>query len=600
MLKRFQLLLFVGTILSVLSLSTGGCNSLPNALLLWGKKDKELPSDTFETEIEGGKPKLVGDCANIDYHYPVLVRGFGLVVGLPGTGGDDSNTTHHQWVYDDMKKQKISGINAILARPDTAVVEVIGKMQPGIQKGDRFDVQVTLPRDTNTKSLCGGVLVRTQLAEMATFGGTMEAGTTRAIAEGPIMVDDPMATETSNPSGLKKGTILSGAATSESRYLALMLKEKSIVGADRIAKAINRRFSLSNSWKGIADAQTDELIILDIHPSYVNNVSRYIRVIQSIAFYETPVQQLKRIERLKEELQNPETAMQAAFQLEAIGKPGIEALQQALQNPDREVRFYAATALAYLGDSTPAKELAEITLEERAFRVYALDALSVMKNDLEAEYYLQELLHVPSAEIRYGAFRALEHRNSQDQTVRGELLGGQFKYHGINSHAAPMVHITTHKQPEIVLFGTDTVLHQPFALEAGAAIYVNGQMPGNVVITRFAAAGFGLDEKRTVSNRLDEIIRAVVDLGGTYPDVVQLLRQAEREKRLSCRLENDCLPEANRVYRRSGGDEELASSEEEEKSKSIWERMKPKNIFAPNPGEKSSDYAGTVNASSRD
>ena len=332
--------------------------------------------------------------------------------------------------------------------------------------------------------------------------------------------------------------------------------------------------------------------------SYANDISRYIRVIQSIACYETPVQQLKRIERLKEELHNSETSQHAAFQLEAIGKPGIEALQHALQSPDRYVRFNAATTLAYLGDSTPAKELAAISLDERAFRIYTLNALSVMKNDLEAEYYLQELLHAPSAEIRYGAFRALEHRNPLDQTIRGELLRGQFKYHGINSPAAPMVHLTTRKQPEIVLFGTDTVLHQPFALEAGPAIYVNGQMPDNVVITRFATAGIGLDEKRTVSNRLDEIIRAVVDLGGTYPDVVQMLRQADREKRLSCRLEIDCLPEANRVYRRSGDDVEVAS--EEEKSKSIWERMNPKNIFVPNPGEKSSDYTGTINTSSRD
>ena len=596
MLKRFQLLFLAGTILFTFSLSTSGCNSLPNTLL-WSKKDKEPPLDVFQTETEDGNTKLVGDCANIDYHHPVLVRGFGLVVGLPGTGGDDSSTPHHQWVYNDMNKQKIKGINAILAQSDTAVVEVIGTMQPGIQKGDRFDVQIMLPRDTNTKSLRGGVLMRTQLAEMASFSGMMEAGTTRAIAEGPIMVDDPMATESSNPSGLKKGIILSGATTIESRLLALILKEKSIVGADRIAKAINRRFSLPNSRKGVAEARTDEFVILDIHPSYANDIPRYIRVIQAIACYETPVQQLKRIERLKEELHYSKTSQHAAFQLEAIGKPGIEVLQQALQNPNRDIQLHAATALAYLGDSTPAKVLAEISIEERAFRVYALNALSVMKNDLEAEYYLQELLHTPSAEIRYGAFRALEHRNSLDQTIRGELLGGQFKYHGINSRAAPMVHLTTRKQPEIVMFGTDVVLRQPFALDAGAAIYVNGQAPGNVVITRFATVG--LDEKRSVSNRLDEIIRAVVDLGGTYPDVVQMLRQADRDKRLSCRLEIDCLPEANRVYRRSDGDAELAL-EEEKKSKSTWERLNPKNIFAPNPGEKSSDYTGTVNTSSRD
>jgi hypothetical protein len=306
------------------------------------------------------------------------------------------------------------------------------------------------------------------------------------------------------------------------------------------------------------------------------------------------------MERLKEELLQPETSQEAAFQLEAIGRQGIEALQQALRSPHMEVRFHAATSLAYLEESSgiSAKVLAEIARMEPAFRVYALNALSVMKNDLEAEYNLQELLHVPDEETRYGAFRALKTRNPMDQTIRGEMLGGQFSYHGIASKAVPMVHLTSQKYPEVVLFGTDIFLKQPFALGAGARIYVNGQTPGSVVVTRFAADA-SIDPKRTVSNRLDEIIRAVVEMGGTYPDVVQMLREAEMHRVLSCQLKIDCLPEPNRSYRRSSGDEELAD-EEEEKPKSFWERLNPKNIFAPNPGEKSSDYMGTVNSSSRD
>jgi hypothetical protein len=263
-----------------------------------------------------------------------------------------------------------------------------------------------------------------------------------------------------------------------------------------------------------------------------------------------------------------------------------------------EVRFHAATSLAYLGDSTSAKELAEIAWKEPAFRVYVLNALSVMKNDLEAEYCLQELLHVPDAETRYGAFRALKARNPLDQTIRGEMLGGQFGYHGITSKAVPMVHITSQKYPEVVLFGTDTFLRQPFALDAGATIYVNGQTPGSVVVSRFVNTG--VDEKRTVSNRLDEIIRAVVDMGGTYPDVVQMLQQADMTKVLSCPLNIDCLPEPNRSYRRQGDSESELAQEDEAKPKSFWERLNPKNIFSPNPNEKNSDYTGTVNGSSRD
>jgi len=577
MMKQFRFLIFAGVLLSVIFLAVGGCSGL-----FPSKKDKEPPftgleMPTFETE--DGKPKLVADCATVGNYDMILVQGYGLVVGLPGTGGEDLNSLAYQMVYEDMNRRRVPDIRSVLASPETAVVEIVGYMRPGIQPGDRFDVQVMLPEGSNTKNLCGGKLLETSLTEKYALD-SMRTGSTVAIASGPIMVDDVLATETSNPGGLQKGKILSGAVTTKPRALSLVMKKgsESLIMTDRIAKAVNNRFPLAAGLqKGVADAKTDTLIILDVHPSYARDVPRYVRVIQSIACFETSVHQARRIERLKEELFHPDTSQHAAFQLEAVGKAGIPPLQQALKSSDRDVRFHAATSLACLGDGTSAKVLAEAARAEPAFRVYALNALSVMRNDLEAEYYLQELLHVPDAETRYGAFRALKNRNPMDQTIRGELLGGQFSYHGITSRTDPMVHITMQKYPEVVLFGSDIFLRQPFALEAGAVLYVNGQTPGSVVVTRFVPSG--VDEKRTVSNRLDEIIRAVVDMGGTYPDVVQMLRQAEREKVLSCRLEIDCLPEANRVYRRSGDSEELDIVETEQ-PKSFLDRLKPKNIFS--------------------
>jgi len=602
--KQFWFLLFAGVALSVIFLSAGGCRGLsPN-------NDEESPFEaatrTPDFVTEDGRPKLIMDCAIIGHDWMIPVHGFGLVVDLPGTGGNDIQSPIYQMVYDDMNRMRVSGIRSILAGPDTAVVAVTGYMRPGIQTDDRFDVQIVLPPDTNTRSLRGGRLMETRLSER--MGGVGERrGDTVAIAAGPIMVDDVMATETNNPGGLQRGTILSGAVARQSRSLSLLMREnyESIIMTDRIARAINHRFPIPNPTgmqRGVATAHTSSLIIVDIHPSYANDIPRYIRVIQSIASFETPVQQIQRIERLREELLNPETSQHAAFQLEAIGgRTAIAPLQQALNSPDIEVRFHAATALAYLGDGTPARVLAEIARVEPAFRVFALNALSVMRNDLDAEFHLQELLHVPSAETRYGAFRALRNRNPMDQTIRGEFMGGQFWYHGINSPTAPMVHITAQRHPEIVLFGTDIFLRQPFTLDAGPLIFVNGQTPNVVVVTRFATAG-GLDERRTVSNRLDEVIRAVVDMGGTYPDVVQMLRQADMMGVLSCRLEIDCLPESNRIFRRSVSSSESnwMRYEEEEQSRSFWDRINPRNIFAPNPGERSSDFTGSVNTSSRD
>ena len=59
-----------------------------------------------------------------------------------------------------------------------------------------------------------------------------------------------------------------------------------------------------------------------------------------------------------------------------------------------------------------------------------------------------------------------------------------------------------------------------------------------------------VDQKRIVSNRIDDVIRAIVELGGTYPDVVQALQEAKRKDLLSGRFEVDAVPEAGRKYDR--------------------------------------------------
>ena len=59
------------------------------------------------------------------------------------------------------------------------------------------------------------------------------------------------------------------------------------------------------------------------------------------------------------------------------------------------------------------------------------------------------------------------------------------------------------------------------------------------------------DQKRTVSTRVDDVIRAIVELGGTYPDVVQALQEAKNAGALASRFEVDALPEAGRTYHRT-------------------------------------------------
>ena len=70
-------------------------------------------------------------------------------------------------------------------------------------------------------------------------------------------------------------------------------------------------------------------------------------------------------------------------------------------------------------------------------------------------------------------------------------------------------------------------------------------------------------QQRIVSTDVEEVIRAIVDLGGEYPDVVQMLEQAKQSGALSSRFRVNALPETGReLLRHSESDtEELDDTE---------------------------------------
>jgi hypothetical protein len=169
--------------------------------------------------------------------------------------------------------------------------------------------------------------------------------------------------------------------------------------------------------------------------------------------------------------------------------------------------------------------------------------------DMAARDELTSLLEVSSSETRYGAFRALWAMNPNDPLIRGENLGGQFGYHMLGTSGPPMIHVTRSYRPEVVVFGHEQTLATPFVLEAGKSILVKGTAPDKVTVSKFAVRQ--PDQKRVVSAKVDDVIRAIVELGGTYPDVVQALQQAKTNRALAGRFEVDALPDGDRAYRQA-------------------------------------------------
>jgi flagellar basal body P-ring protein FlgI len=536
--KRRQVLAIIG----LLPIVCCGCSWFGGQNLR-----SQSPDDKEATK----KKRLVGDLVVPYGLYPVKVESIGLVTGLHGTGSDPAPSPQRTELIDEMQTRGISNPSAVLATNNTSLVLVQAVLRPGLQKGERFDIEFRVPSQSDTTSLRGGYLLETRLRELAAMNdGRFHEGEVLAMAEGAVLVD-PAADPKKDRIMSTRGRVLGGGFARKSRPLGLVLKpgQQNIMNSSRVQNAVNKRFHTYEGGikVGVAKAQTDQYIKLDVHPRYKDNINRYVQVVRSVALNETASERLERINRLEREILDHDSAASAALQLEALNQEGIPALLKALESRDSEVRFYAAEALAYLDRHEAVMPLSEAARAEPAFRVFALTALSAMQDPAAFEQ-LQEMLSLPSAETRYGAFRSLWTMNPKDPFVRGEVFGDQFHYHLLDVSGPAMIHVTHSRLPELVLFGKDQEFKTPFTLCAGNQIIVKSDEAGEITVSKFAVKE--ADQKRFVSKKIDEVVRAIVELGGTYPDVVEALQEAKATGALTSRFEVDALPEAGRTYER--------------------------------------------------
>ena len=567
-----------------LLLSTGlaGCSSFGLDSLGWNllssktdedddESETDDVDDDFETKID---IPMVGDYTTFTGLHRVVLEGVGLVVGLNGTGGDPPPSPEREALLDDMRRRNVKDAKEILRSPNTALVVVRAYLPPLAKKGDRFDIQVRIPGDDGATSLNGGRLFETILSETAIVPGRGRLkGHVVARAEGPVLVAPDGDNVEDRAGVLKRGKVLGGGVSLIDRDMALYVKSdfRTYRNVTRLAERIGLRFSAYDRVgikEPMAKAQTDQRILLKVHPNYREDYPRYMRVIQSIAFRESAVAQRVRVKRLERQLQDPATAERASIQLEAIGEKGIPILKTGLKSPELECRFHAAVALAYLDESDGIEALHEAALKEPAFRVYAFAALSIL-DDPQAHLALRDLMHVhvdddgtkyDSAETRYGAFRALWTLDKDDPFIAGTKLRDEFWLHSLETQGEPMVHITVRKRPEVVLFDRTQEFKTPMTIRVGRLLVTSRANSDTVSVSRFTPHGDEDDQKKVVSRRIEDVITVAAELGASYPDVAQLLIQADNQGNLPGRFEIDALPQAGRSFSRNGGKSRVGRS----------------------------------------
>lgn len=541
----------------------------------WAEKEKaQGRSQVGEDPIaELDASTTIGSKTTIGNTEPILVSGVGLVYNLPGTGSSAPPGGWRMMLEQSLKKNpRLAGhLRTLLDDPrkTTSLVLVTAAIPPGARKGDPVDLQISLPDESKTTSLKGGILHPCELYTSDTTGnirsmvhegrptapsGDLKIGDLWAIGEGPVLAGEfvpssgkAIAPETDAEGRplYKVGRVWGGAKVVRTRPYFILLNpgDQNPRTAYNIAERLNSIFHATvEANLKVGEAKTRELILANVPYAYRHNHYRFLLVARQVPILPTPHDSAFR-RKLEDELLDPQTTLTAAVKLEALGVSSTRALRVGLESTSPWVRFAAAEALTYLGQTDGALELGRLAEDHPALRAPALKALASM-DDAACTDRLAELMGSNDPVLRYGAFIALRLADENNPAVRGMKVNESFYLHRVAPGSPGLIHLTSDRRCEIVLFGDNVKFRGPFTLPVGTDFTVH--VPGGgeeATITRIVKVKGDLEEKRlSCPPDVSAVLTTMGTLGGGYNEAVELIRRADRAQVLSTVVIQDAIP----------------------------------------------------------
>jgi hypothetical protein len=420
---------------------------------------------------------------------PVVVRGYGLVVGLNGTGARDIPPNLRAHMLAEMARHGIGSEQtgyghltpeAMLDSPDTAVVIVEGVIPSGalgrrylprrwgepkeVIPGTSFDVRVYADPRTGTTSLEGGRLYTTPLRPGALSTGSRQA---RALAEarGPIFVN-PF-TDPEDPTGtamVNAGRILNGGEVVEDMPVKLRLYNPSHTRASVLQATINAKYPIEpGQLKKTAHGESDEQIEINVPPSFKGNTAEFIQLVRHttirLAGAEATANAVKRALLL-----NPTDAATAAWRWQALGVRVLPIIRDLYDTPEELPRLAALQAGAKLNDAMVSRHLLDMArIASPTTRVEAINLLAAMGPNPAIDLGLRELLDDADVAVRLAAYEALVERG--DYSILRIPVDETFVIDVVES-SHPMVYIAQIGVPRIVIFDPGLSLERPLTVSA--------------------------------------------------------------------------------------------------------------------------------------
>lgn len=528
--------------------------------------------------------RTIGDVTEVGNVSPLQVSGVGLVRGLQGTGGAPPGSYRA-----DLERQlRMNGdekVKALLDDPDNALVRVTGYIPAGARRADTFDLKVDFPPGSRAISLAGGFL---QVCLLRNYeqsknisperANQLLQGHVLARGKGPLLVGLHSADE---PADLRHADIWQGGVSVIDRPLFFEMKQDN--RSPRIASAVadrlnfmfaedNRKVRVFEAHKKallqqdevlqqlnqqqtavgrglVAHARKEMVVDVAIPYTYRFNVQRYIRVARLMPLREPGGEASMRYRRrLQKMLLDPADTMRAALRLEALGKESIGALKEGLNSEQTMVRFASAESLTYLGSTAGVEELAKLARQDPMVTNYALVALAGLDEPI-CRTKLADLLSCDDTSVRCAAFMALRLAAEHDppdpdgrpnRWLNGRLLGETFWLHQVAPEAAPLVTYAVERRAEIVLYGSKITLVPGTRVLVGDLVVVVEPGDDRCTVSHISARTGARCKQCSLA--LVEVLQSLAELGGGYPDAVELLRKLEERQQLSCPVRVTTLP----------------------------------------------------------
>lgn len=444
---------------------------------------------------------------------PVLISGYGLVVGLNGTGGLElpdaiaSSMEREMGLKGIGKAGNYEGTaiagrtpRQLLRDPNVAVVLVQAAVAPGLPEGSTFDVYV---RAVNATSIEGGTLWTTdlRLGEATTFGqfNTKQIATAR----GPIFIN-PFAEPGKESSEITRtiGRVLDGGRVTGPLGMLMVLDNPSYSRAKSIVSAVNSRFPIGEGDAGaIARGMNDSNIELHVPRRFRDKPGDFIQLVRHLQIDQSYPEEYARryVEGVKAE---PALAEDVSWCLESLGTRALPYVRELYDTPELAPRMAGLKAGADLNDPRAAEYLRDLAKNGRgALRTAAIRALGKIDAGPSVDLALRGLLEEKELTVRIAAYEALAQRAEAAQLARYREYQASNPFSEANQYSLshlevlarrnlppdslqgirrmfiadkffldlvpggdPLIYVTQQGTPKIVLFGDATQIVKPMVV----------------------------------------------------------------------------------------------------------------------------------------